>query len=83
MPSQGEQLSDSVFSVESAARFPSILGVCVHIQPGADGHNGHGNGTESTKSRRLVSYVNVNVKALTDLKMYISQSMQCHSSGYK
>jgi len=28
--------------VESAARFPPILGVCVRIRSGADGHDGDG-----------------------------------------
>jgi hypothetical protein len=44
------------FSGESAASFPSILGVCVRIRSGADGDDGDGasdgagdgDGTEST-----------------------------------
>ena len=28
--------------MESAARFPPILGVCVRIRSGADGHDGDG-----------------------------------------
>jgi hypothetical protein len=42
--SRGEQISDSVFSVEPAASFPSILRVCVRIRSGADGHDGDGDG---------------------------------------
>jgi len=36
--------------------------------------DGDGDGTESTYSSRLVGYVNVNVKALTDLNPSIGQS---------
>jgi hypothetical protein len=52
------QISDSVFSVESAVSFPSILGVYVRIRSKADSRNsdsdsdsdsdGDGDGTEST-----------------------------------
>jgi len=40
------QISNSVFSAESAASFPSILGVCVRIRStdGADGDGGDGDG---------------------------------------
>ena len=34
------QISDSVFSAESAASFPSILNVCIHIRSGADVDDG-------------------------------------------
>jgi len=40
--SWGEQISDSDFPAESAARIPSIVGVCVHIWSGADGDDGEG-----------------------------------------
>jgi len=40
----GEQISNSDFPAESCTCFPSILGVCVHIQFGADGDDGNGNG---------------------------------------
>ena len=40
--SWGEQISDSDFPAESAARFPSIVGVCVRIRSGADGDDGDG-----------------------------------------
>jgi len=40
--SGGEQISDSHFPKESAARFPPIVGVCVHIWLGADGDGGDG-----------------------------------------
>jgi hypothetical protein len=36
------QISDSVFSAESAASFPSVLGVCKSIRSGADGDDGDG-----------------------------------------
>jgi len=53
------QISDSAVSAESAAGFWTILGVCVHIQSGADGANsdgdngdgdgdGDGDGTKNT-----------------------------------
>jgi hypothetical protein len=42
--SWGEQISDSDFPAESAARFPRIVGVCVHIRSGADGDDCNGNG---------------------------------------
>jgi hypothetical protein len=49
------QISDSVFSAESAASFPSILGVCLRILSRAGGADGDdddgdddGDGTEST-----------------------------------
>jgi hypothetical protein len=49
MGSQGEQISNSHCLTESAARFPPILGICVHILSGAEidgrhGNNGDGNG---------------------------------------
>jgi len=46
----GEQISDLDFPAESAARFPSIVGVCVRTWSGADGDDGDGDGdgTEST-----------------------------------
>jgi len=40
--SWGEQISDSDFPAESAARFPQIVGVCVRIWAGADGDDGNG-----------------------------------------
>jgi len=40
--SWGEQISDSDFPAESAARFPPIVGVCVRIWSGTDGDDGDG-----------------------------------------
>jgi len=40
----GEQISGSDFLAESAARFPSILGVCVRIRSRVDGDDSDGNG---------------------------------------
>ena len=39
-----DQISNSDFPAESAARLPSIVGVCVRIQSMADGDDGGGNG---------------------------------------
>ena len=46
--SWGEQISDSDFPAESAARFPSIVGVCVYIWSGADDDNGNGDGNDDS-----------------------------------
>jgi len=40
--SRGEQISDSDFPMESAARFPPIVGICVHTWSAADGDDGDG-----------------------------------------
>jgi hypothetical protein len=44
----GEQISDSDFPAESAARFPSIVGVCVHICSEADSDAGDGDGDDDS-----------------------------------
>jgi hypothetical protein len=47
--SWGEQISNSDFPAESAARFPSIVGVFVCCQSGAEGddHDGDGHDNDS------------------------------------
>jgi len=42
MGSRREQISNSNFPTESAAHFPPIVGICVHIWSGADGNSGDG-----------------------------------------
>ena len=45
----GREISDSDFPAESAAHFPSIVGVCACIQSGADGDYGDGDGHDDDR----------------------------------
>jgi hypothetical protein len=85
----GESRSPTqIFQRNLLPRFPSIVGVCVCSRSGADGDDadgdgdgdgdggggGDGDGDGDGDRKHLVGYINVNVKASTDLKPSIGQN---------
>ena len=81
---QTAQISNSAFSVESTASYPSILDLYVPIRFGADGDDGHGDGANSNTGDNACNMAMVMVMVMVMVPKTLSQvcwicQLQCHS----